>query len=535
MTDPLLTLDGVGFLLADGRPLFADLHETFDRRRTGLVGRNGIGKSVLGRVLAGELPPSSGRVRRQGRVFRLAQQAEPAPGATLARLAGVADALAALQRLEAGDGDEADLVLLAERWDLRQRLQAELARAGLPPLPPDTPAARLSGGQAMRAALAGAWLADADFLILDEPSNHLDREGRRALLAQLRRWRGGLLVISHDRELLETMESIVELSPLGLQRHGGGWSFYVERRDAMRAQAEAELERRKLERRQTAARLQREVERQQHRRSQARQERGDGSQPKFVLDFRQERSEASAGRLRQRHEAVRAELAGAVHEAAGRVAADVAIVVPPLPPAVLPHEVLAFDGELPFVAAPLARVQLRLHGAARLAVCGPNGCGKSTLLQVLAGRLVPRAGQVERRVRHAWLDQRLAGFDGPGNALELLRPACRQRPEAELRTRLAQLGLGATALDTPCAALSGGERLKLALAHALLADEPARLLLLDEPGNHLDVAALEALEAMLRSWRGALVVVSHDEAFLAALAIEERLDATPEGWRRRPF
>lgn len=356
MTDPLLTLDGVGFLLADGRPLFADLHETFDRRRTGLVGRNGIGKSVLGRVLAGELPPSSGRVRRQGRVFRLAQQAEPAPGATLAQLAGVADALAALQRLEAGNGDEADLVQLADRWDLRQR-----------------------------------------------------------------------------------------------------------------------------------------------------------------------------------HEAVRAELAGAVHEAAGRVAADVAIVVPPLPVAVLPHEVLDFDGELPFVAAPLARVQLRLHGAARLAVCGPNGCGKSTLLQVLAGRLAPRAGQVERRVRHAWLDQRLAGFDGSCNALELLRPACRQRPEAELRTRLAQLALGATALDTPCAALSGGERLKLALAHALLADEPARLLLLDEPGNHLDVAALEALEAMLRSWRGALVVVSHDEAFLAALAIEERLDATPEGWRRRPF
>jgi ATPase subunit of ABC transporter with duplicated ATPase domains len=447
----------------------------------------------------------------------------------------VHEALAALQRLESGDGDEADLALLGERWDLRQRLQAELARAGLPPLPPETPAATLSGGQAMRAALAGAWLADADFLILDEPSNHLDREGRQALLAQLRRWRGGLLVISHDRELLETMESIVELSPLGLQRHGGGWSFYVERRDTMRAQAEAELERRKLERRQATARLQREAERQQRRQSQARSERADGSQPRCVLDFRQERSEDSAGRMRQRHEAVRAELAGAVREAASRVAVDTAIVVPPLPPAVLPHEVLAFDGELPFVAAPLARLQLRLHGAARLAVCGPNGCGKSTLLQVLAGRLAPRAGRVERPVVQAWLDQRLAGFDGPGSALERIQDACRQRPEAELRTRLAQLGLGAATLATPCDALSGGERLKLALARALLADEPARLLLLDEPGNHLDLAALEALEAMLRAWRGALVVVSHDDAFLASLALDERLEATPDGWQRRPF
>ncbi|MBK1712406.1 ATP-binding cassette domain-containing protein [Rubrivivax gelatinosus] len=531
MTQTLLTLDGVAFSLADGRPLFAGLSETFDRRRTGLVGRNGIGKTVLGRLLAGELAPSAGRVLRQGRVYRLAQQLAP-EGTTLAQLAGVHEALQALDRIEAGAGGEHDFEILAERWDLRARLQAELQRAGLPPLAPETPAARLSGGQAMRVALAGAWLADADFLILDEPSNHLDRAGRQALLAQLARWQGGLLVISHDRELLETMQAIVELSPLGLRRYGGGWSFHAEQQAQQRCDAADELARRQLERRRETAALQREHERQQQRQARGRRERADGSQPKLVLDARQERSEATTGRLQRRHDTRRAELEAQVRAAAARVVEDTAIVVPPLPPAVLPNEVLVFDGELPFVAPPLARLSLVLQGATRLAVTGPNGCGKSTLLRVLAGRLAPAAGRCERRVACAWLDQRLADLEPSQPAIEWLRAACRQRPEAELHTRLAQLGLAAATLGSVCGALSGGERLKLALARALLADEPARLLLLDEPGNHLDLATLQALEAMLRGWRGALVVVSHDEAFLAALALHERLEATPQGWCR---
>ena len=249
MTHPYLALEGVSYVLADGRALFSELTDTFDHRRTGLVGRNGVGKSVLARLLAGELSPSAGRCVRGGKVHYLSQQISSDGAATVAQLAGVQPVLRALARIESGGSDPSDFDLVGDDWDIRQRLQAELERQGLPALPPETGAATLSGGEAMRVALAGAWLAQADFLILDEPSNHLDRAGRQALVEQLLRWPKGLLVISHDRQLLAHMERIVELSPQGLRSYGGGYDFYADCRARERDNAAQTLEQRKLERR----------------------------------------------------------------------------------------------------------------------------------------------------------------------------------------------------------------------------------------------------------------------------------------------
>lgn len=236
-----LTLDGVSFQLPDGSLLFSDLDETFDTRHTGLVGRNGVGKSLLARLLAGHLQPSSGSVRRQGRVRYLAQQLDPAEYPTVADLAGVRPWLEALARIEAGSLDDADYECLGERWDIRQRLADALAAEGLGHLRADTPSERLSGGECMRVALLGAFLDDADFLILDEPSNPLDGPARALLRARLAAWDGGLLLVSHDRELLEGMQRIVELSTLGLRSYGGGYSFYAQLREEAREAAERRL------------------------------------------------------------------------------------------------------------------------------------------------------------------------------------------------------------------------------------------------------------------------------------------------------
>ncbi len=218
-----VTLESVSYHLPGGSCLFSDLDLHLDQRRTGLVGRNGVGKSILAQLIAGDISPSRGRCIRNGAVHYLAQQISPDPEQTVACLAGVQPILAALERIEQGSSEQADFDCVGDRWAIRQQLHDQLGHNNLSHLTPSTPVSSLSGGEAMRVALMGALMSEADLLILDEPTNHLDRQHRMTLYEQLERWPNGLLVISHDRDLLERMERILELSSLGLTGYGGGY------------------------------------------------------------------------------------------------------------------------------------------------------------------------------------------------------------------------------------------------------------------------------------------------------------------------
>ncbi|GGY04488.1 ABC-F family ATP-binding cassette domain-containing protein [Paludibacterium paludis] len=537
MAHPLLTLEDVSFILPDGTVLFSGLSEQFDSRRTGLVGRNGIGKSVLAQLLADVLPPSSGRYLRIGTTHYLAQRITPADHDTVADLAGTGAILDALERIEAGGTDTADFATLDGRWDIRQRLERMLAELDLPHLHPRSLASRLSGGEAMRVALAGALLSDADFLILDEPTNHLDILQRQKLAEGLARWPKGLLVISHDRTLLDTMSRTVELSAQGLRSYGGAYSFYQECKTQERDAAVRHLEQCRHERKQEETALREERERLAQRQAKGRRLGQEANQANILLGRQKERSEQSAGKLRQRQEAAREAMARQIREAASRLDEETAIALLAPDSAIAPQQrVVTLDGlVLPFAPAAMQRLSLFLAGPRRVGIVGPNGCGKTTLLKVLAGHLAPLGGVCERHVECAVLDQQLTSLDPSRPVLAQLLDANPRAGEAALRTRLAQLGLGAGAIVRPSGSLSGGERLKAALALALYAAPPARLLLLDEPGNHLDLDALRSLETMLGQFRGALLVVSHDEAFLGRIGLTDRLRATPDGWRLEPW
>lgn len=229
-------------------PSFSDIDLHLDQRRTGLVGRNGVGKSILARIMAGDLLPSTGHCIRNGTVYYLTQHVSHDPNHTLAELAGVQPVISALERIERGSSAQADFDCVGERWNIRQQLLDQLSRNKLAHLTLSTPASALSGGEAMRVALLGAFLSKVDLLILDEPTNHLDHQHRLALHEQLQQWPEGLLVISHDRALLENMERIVELSPQGLTSYGGGYSFYAQAKAGQLQAAQQQLAAYRLER-----------------------------------------------------------------------------------------------------------------------------------------------------------------------------------------------------------------------------------------------------------------------------------------------
>ena len=278
-----LTLDSLSLTTPDGTPLFDGLTLSLGRERIGLVGRNGCGKSTLLRAIAGDVEPARGSLSVHGRLGRLAQIADEAQ--TISETLGAADGLARLARLAVGEGslEDADLA----DWTLESRLESVLASTGLRDMPLDTRLSRLSGGERTRVMIARLLLEQPDILLLDEPTNNLDTDGRHAIANLLAQWRGGALIASHDRKLLEHMDRIVELSPIGVTVFGGGWSDFREARDAARAQAEADLARSQTALRRTQADAQRAKEKQDRRDKAGRTARAKGDAPKMLLDKRQ--------------------------------------------------------------------------------------------------------------------------------------------------------------------------------------------------------------------------------------------------------
>ena len=224
---PSIQLKALTAATPDGRELFTNLDLTFGPHRTGLVGRNGTGKTTLLRIVMGEVTPKSGSVQIDGRIGVLRQSVSAGDESVAAAL-GIADELAQLARIEVGTGTPDDFE--SADWTLEARIAQSLASAGLPELDLARPVATLSGGQRTRLSLAALLLQQPDFLLLDEPTNNLDADGRTAVADLLRTWRGGAIVVSHDRELLRGMDEIVELTTVGVKNYGGNWDAYEARR-----------------------------------------------------------------------------------------------------------------------------------------------------------------------------------------------------------------------------------------------------------------------------------------------------------------
>ena len=520
-----LTLDSLSLATPDGRPLFSDLTSSFGRQRTGLVGRNGCGKSSLLRAMAGEVEPAAGSIARTGSVALLRQD-WPDDAISIAVALEVAGPLALLRRIEAGEGDASDFA--AADWTLEERIGAALAEVGLPGLDLDRPLASLSGGQRTRISVARAVIAAPDLLLLDEPTNNLDADGRAAIAALIAGWKGGVVVASHDRVLLEMMDRIIELTPIGCRSVEGGWSDFVAVRDADRERAAQALDRAEAGLRQAERGAQEQREKKARRDKAGRAFGASGSVPRIIAGMMKERAEGSGAREGD----VTRRLVGEA-EATRTAARERIEVVTPLRIDLPPSGLSSSRELLRIEAAVIARddrrigpVDLAIRGPERVALAGPNGAGKTSLLLLAAGALEPVAGKVVRSDRIALLDQHVGLLDCDATILASLRALNPDLTENEAYAALARFAFRNQAALRVVGTLSGGERLRAGLACVLSAARPPQLLLLDEPTNHLDVDSIEVLEAALRGYDGALLVVSHDPAFLEAIGIEREVALT---------
>ena len=520
----VITLHDLTFEWPDGTVALDGVDGALDAGRTGLIGRNGAGKSTLLRLIAGGLSPTSGRVETTGEVGYLPQTLTLQRDATIAHLLGIADIVDAIDRVERGDVDQRHFDTIGDDWDVEARAAELLDQIGFGAGDLHRSVAEVSGGEAMLIAITGLRLRRTPITLLDEPTNNLDRPTRARLAGIVDQWPGTLVVVSHDLDLLEHMDHTAELYDGRLTTFGGPYSAWREHQATEQAAAQqaarSAQQALKVEQRQ---RIEAETKLARRERT-ARKTQRDGGIARIMAGNRASKAQNAAGSLRTTlDEKVRAAQA-ALDTADARVRREehINLVLPdPAVPRGRRLAELVHEGR-----------SIVVQGPERVALVGPNGAGKSTLLEQLVTGGESRPGAPRGRLltdRVGYLPQRLDGLDDDADAMANVRAVAPGVPDATIRNQLARMLLRGSSVDRPVRTLSGGERFRVSLATLLLADPPAELLVLDEPTNNLDVTSVEQLVEALSAYRGALLVVSHDHAFLDRLGLDAVIAIDADG------
>ncbi|MCX4820634.1 ATP-binding cassette domain-containing protein [Streptomyces sp. NBC_01142] len=514
-----ITCSSLAFSWPDGTGVFDDFQLAVGPGRTGLIGLNGSGKSTLLRLIAGDLTPSDGAVRTTGEVGYLPQNLVLDTGLRVDEVLGIAATRAALHAIEAGDPSEEHFTAVGDDWDVEERARAALDELGLGHIGLDRTIGEVSGGEGVLLRLAALLLARPGVLLLDEPTNNLDLYARRRLYDAVAAWSGVMVVVSHDRELLELVDQIADLRDGEVTWYGGNFSAYeealaVEQEAAERMVrvAESDLRRQKRELTEAQVKLAKRVRYGQKMYDTKRE-------PRAVMRMRKRTAQESAGKHRVMHEE---KLAGAkerLDEAVEAVRDDDEIRIELPFTKVHPGRGVLRLNELTLRYGAEVKGEFEVRGPERIALVGRNGAGKTTLLRTIAGELEPVTGEAVAEVPLRFLPQRLDVLD---DALSVVENVARFAPDAtnnRIRARLARFLFRGARADQPAGTLSGGERFRAALAALLLAEPAPQLLMLDEPTNNLDMASVGRLTAALESYEGALIVASHDVPFLESIGI----------------
>ncbi|KUH76716.1 ABC transporter [Mycolicibacterium novocastrense] len=517
----------LSFAWPDDTPLFDGLSFTVGDGRTGLVAPNGEGKSALLKLIAGELTPTAGSVTVDGRLGYLPQTLPYIAHHTVAELLGVASVIEALDALADGNAGPDVFAAIGDDWDVEERTRAQLDRLGLGHITLDRRLGTLSGGEIVTIGIAGQLLDRPDVLLLDEPTNNLDVDARHRLYDVLDDFAGCLLVVSHDRLLLDRMDRIAELRRGEIRSYGGNFTMYTEAVSLEHRVAESNVRSAQQLLKREKREMQQARERAARRAGAAARNLKDAGLPKIVAGARKRRAQESAGHVDGVNAARVAEARARLNDAERAVRDDDALVLD-LPDTDVPsgRDVLDVKGLRVSTgeALLLDDVDLSVRGPERIALTGRNGAGKSTLLRILAGELAPDAGTVQRSDgRVAYLSQRLDLLDPHHTVAESLAAYAPGLSHTRRMHLLAQFLFQGDRIQLPAGALSGGERLRATLACVLFAEPAPELLLLDEPTNNLDLVSVGQLQAALNAYRGAFIVVSHDERFLTDIGVQRRL------------
>lgn len=528
---PYILIHCLTYTIDNKEPLFHALSLSFAQKKIGLVGRNGIGKSTLLKLISGEFEPILGSIERTGTVVYCPQILECNVNSTVAQILGVAAKLQAHYRIQQGSVAEEDFVLLNDDWLIEERVNQQLQQFGLAHLSLDRLMHSLSGGEQTRLLLAKTFLAKPDFIILDEPTNNLDFTARKFLYNAISQWQGGLIVVSHDRTLLNLMDQIIELTSLGAKTYGGNYDECLQLKTTAEAAAQNVLQSRieSLAKAQEVTQLRKE----RHEQNEARgnklkhtQIKAKGCYNKIELNAAKGRSESTNRRIRlqagRKLEGIEAQLQLAKEKIEIKEVIKINLETTRVPAGKMIVDIEEVNFAYPDSKVVLNRFNLTIIGPERIALTGNNGSGKTTLIKLILGLLQPTSGKITLGTqRISYLDQAVSFLNPELSILKNFQGINPGVKDTDAHYGLAQFLFRNSTANKLVKNLSGGEKLRAGLACALMSQIPPQLLILDEPTNHLDLDSITNIELALKDYQGAMLVVSHDQKFLENIGVKK--------------
>ncbi|TGD78967.1 ATP-binding cassette domain-containing protein [Hymenobacter wooponensis] len=494
--------------------------------KASLLGNNGVGKSTFLQLIAGRVLPSSGEVGLAETPYYVPQHLGQYDACTVAEALGVAGQLQALQAILAGEATTENFSLLNDAWDLEERVWSALSCWHLQHLGLWQPLRALSGGEKTKVFLAGALIHDPGIILLDEPSNHLDGESRHLLYEFMERSKATILVVSHDRALLNLVNLTLELTPTAVEVYGGNYTFYRAQKDAKLAALHAQVDDKEKTLHQAQQKA-RDVAEQRHKQEARGKAQGQKKAlPRIVAGSLKSKAQQSSAQLKEAHADKINGITQDLQQIRAQLQAQQLLKIDLAKPDLHRGKTLVEAQALNFTYAkePLwqAPLTFQVRSGDRVRIAGSNGAGKSTLLKLMTGSLSPTSGKIYvADFEYFYIDQDYSLLNNELTVFEQVqRFNSRGLLEHELKTVLHYQQFPRQAWDRKCAGLSGGEKLKLLLCCLIVSNNAPDVLILDEPTNNLDVYSQEVLTATVKDFGGSVLLISHDQYFVNAIGVD---------------
>ena len=537
-----ISIQQISYIHPDKEVLFSDLNFAISKgQKLGLVGNNGCGKSTLLQIIAGQLSPSSGVIVRPDDLYYIPQHFGQYDSLTIAQALQIERKQQALHAILAGDVSNENFTILNDDWNIEERSIAALDLWGLGQFTLSYPMNLLSGGEKARVFLAGMDIHHPSVILMDEPTNHLDSSGRQRLYDWVEKYRSTLLVVSHDRTLLNLLPEICELEKHQINYYGGNYEFYKEQKTLMQ-----EALQQRIEEKEKALRIARKVARETAERRDKQNVRGEKSNikkgvPRIVLNALQGKSEKSTSKLTGVHQEKAEKLTNERNQLRGSLSPTAALKTDFNSSSLHTGKILVTAKEINFSYHSnsinndiqensiskqqlwQAPVSFQLKSGDRLRIEGANGSGKTTLLKLITGQLQPQEGTLTRTdFSYVYLNQEYSIIDDRNSILEQAYAFnSRNLPEHEIKIILNRYLFPASEWDKSCRKLSGGEKMRLAFCCLMISNNTPDMFILDEPTNNLDIQSIEIITATIKNYAGTVIAISHDNYFIQEIGVEQ--------------